>query len=162
MTTNVKLDLYKAVKKAVDSVPVIRNVVKYNSQDDDYAQENQRNMPIAYIYFPEINWQENMLSNGQFTNEQKGDINIAIRLNLNFLKDTDAEFEKCLEVVDAVYRAVSLIKGDGFNSIVRLSEQDFIDNTNVRVWETIYKVMVIEKGAINKEKLTQVQLQVNR
>lgn len=155
-----KINLYRAVKAAVERVPEIRNVLKYNSQDEAYENERQRNMPIAYIYFPSIEWEENKLGNLSRTNEQDGIVTIAVRLNCNLLQDTDLNFENVLEIADKVYNEISLIKAAGFNSLVRVSEQDFIDNTNVRVWETVYTARIMEAGLVNKEKLTQVSLDI--
>lgn len=147
-TDNVKLDIYNAIEAAINDIPEFKNVRKYNSQDLNEPTEIPRNYPQAFIYFPSIEWKPLMMEgyNQNLTQEQKGDIIVAVRVSLYSLKDNEDTFKPDFALIQSVYRSLSAIKGENFTQLHRVFEEDDINNNNVRTWEIQFTTSVVECG----------------
>jgi hypothetical protein len=154
MTDNVKLDLYNDIETALINVvdsnnnKLIKNVLKYNSQDVNNDTIIQKNYPQAWIHFSDISWNPSMLDghNQNTTQEQKGLISITIHIEQFSLKGNEDTWKSDLTLINLVYRALANMKGENYTSLQRVTEIDHVNNNNVRDWQIIFTTQVTESG----------------
>lgn len=153
MTDNVKLDLYNAIEEKLLALPEFKHVLKYNSQDLTMEKEIPKQYPRMYIYYPDISWNPLMLTghNQNTTQEQKGDITVAVRILLYSLKDNEDTFKPDFALIQKAHRSIIGMQDEGFTTLQRVSETDDIDNNNVRTWEIQYSTSVVECGVSKGE-----------
>lgn len=147
---SVKIELYQAVKAALQEITEIKNVLHYNGQDSyNYEKDIARRFPQAWIQLTSIPWQypEQASYNKNRTRQQKSEgITITVYLATFNLKEDDDTFEDDLLLVDKIYRKLILLDGDHFTELVRISESDTPTNDNVRVWAQEYTCMLTEQA----------------
>lgn len=148
MTDNVKLDLYNAVKTALQEITEIKNVVRYNSQQENEPQETRRQYPQAWIEFSSVEWPPSLhkANNSDTSNEQKGNIELTVHLAVWDLRDDDDSFSDALTLTDKIYRKLTMLEDENFTPLQRVSEIDDINQDNVRDWQITFTTMVIEAG----------------
>jgi len=150
MTSDVKYDLYVAIENALESIPAIKHVLKYNSQDLTNDKIHQRSYPQAWIQFSSIQWQASSLHahNQNTTREQKGTIEITIYISQHSLKGNAETWKPDLTLINTVYRTLTNLQlnTESFSALQRTGEVDHIDNNNVRIWQTTYTTRVTECG----------------
>lgn len=145
-----KLELYQAIKIALEAISGIEEVIHYNGQDLlNYEKDIGRRFPQCWIQLTTIPWQPSQLGayNENRTRQQKstGAI-ITIFTAQRTVKDDDDTFEIDLVFIDLVYRALTLLDGDHFSPLERLSESDLPTNSNIRVWAQEYTTMLTERA----------------
>lgn len=145
-----KLELYQAIKAALEAIPSLEEVIHYNGQDLlDYEKDIARRFPACWIQLTTIPWQPSELDayNKNRTRQQKSiGATVTIYTAQQTVKDDDDTFESDLTLIDLVYRALTLLDGDHFTPLERSLESDLPTNNNVRVWAQEYTTMLTEQA----------------
>jgi len=167
MTSDVKYDLYVAIENALEAIPAIKHVLKYNSQDLTNDKIHQRNYPQAWIANSSIVWQPSSLHahNQNTTAEQKGEMEITIHISQHSLSGDNTTWKPDLSLINTVYRALTNLQLDteSFSPLQRASEVDDTDNNNVRIWQIVFTTMVTECGVSeNLEDVAPIDLVINK
>lgn len=167
MTSDVKYDLYVAIENALEAIPAIKHVLKYNSQDLTNDKIHQRNYPQAWVQLSSIEWQPSSLyaHNQNGTQEQKGTIEVIVYISQHSLSGDNETWKPDLTLINTVYRALTNLQLDteSFTPLQRVRETDYIDNNNVRIWQTVYTTMAIECGVTeNLVDVAPVDLVINK
>jgi len=163
LTDNVKLDLYKAIKSALEGISSIKHVRHYNSQEVDFKSEKSRNFPQAYIGFSDITWKpsELQVTQSDTTQQQKGNITVTVYLELKSFKGDNESFEDDLDIINDVYREITMVEGDNWQPLQRVSEREDPSNDNVRFWAIDFITMVEETGVSQGLSSKVVTLEIN-
>lgn len=164
---SVKKTLYQAIKASLIEIEEIKNVMHYNGQDTlNFEKDLSVRFPIAWIQLTSINWKPSELVsyNKNRTRQQKTeDCTITIFIATFSLKNDDDTFEDDLDLIDLVYRKLTMLDGDNFTPLERVNEQDVATNNNVRVWTQTYSTMLTEMAnASELEDAAPVTLVINK
>lgn len=150
---SVKLELYRAIKAQLETISSINTVTHYNGQDtQNFEKTVSKRFPQAWIQLSNIEWNSSELTahNSNVTQQQKtGSVTVTIYFASWILKEDDDTFETDLVAIDEIYRASTMLEGDNFQPLQRVSEGD-LPNTGVRIWAQTYTTMLTECG-ISKE-----------
>jgi hypothetical protein len=164
---SVKKTVYQAIKTALQEIPEIENVLHYNGQETfNYQGDVSRRFPQVWIQLTSIDWQPSELvsHNANRTRQQKSvAVSISIYLATFSLKEDEDTFESDLDLIDTVYRKLTMLDGENFSPLQRASETDQPTNNNVRIWIQTYSTMLTEKAV--SDDLTDaapVALQINK
>jgi hypothetical protein len=164
---SVKVELYQAIKAELESIPSVKNVLHYNGQDLlDYEKDNPKRWPQYWIQLSSIEWLPSELKPNQSnrTQQQKSAaVTITIYYATYSLNEDDETFEDDLTAVDLSYRALTMIDGDNFGPLQRVSESDTATNNNVRVWAQTYTTKLTECAIANTDvDAAPVQIVINK
>jgi hypothetical protein len=152
---SVKKTLYQAIKTALEEIPSVKNVLHYNSQDAlNYEKDISLRFPQVWIQLTSIDWNPSELEshNSNRTRQQKSE-NVQITIfSATFSLNTDDEtFEDDLDLIDEIYRKLTMLDGENFSPLQRISEADTPTNNNVRVWQQVYSTMLTEKAVADND-----------
>jgi len=147
-TKNVKLDLYNKIKEVLEAEGTIKHVEHYNRQLQEVRNEKQTQYPRVLVQFSDIAWKhsEPRKNQSNVTQQQKGDIEVSLYIQMKSLKGDSESFAEHMDVVDTVYREMTLVKGDNWTPFQRIKETDDNDNNNVREWVVVFSTGVEELG----------------
>lgn len=160
---SVKINLYEAIKTAIEAIPSIKNVLHYNGQEIlNYEKDIPKRFPQCWIQLTSIEWNssEQRPNNANITQQQKTAlVNISIYTATFSLNEDNETFTNDLILVDLVYRALSMLEGVNFSPLQRVSESDISTNNNVRVWQQDYTSQLTENAiALNNEDVAPINL----
>lgn len=145
---SVKVELYQAIKAKLQELEGVKNVLHYNGQDIlDYEKDNSKRFPQYWVQLTNIEWEPSQQQPHQAnrTHQQKTtSVAITIYYATFSLKGDDDTFEDDLAAVDLSYRALSMLDGDNFGPLQRVSEGDEATNNNVRIWTQVYMTQLTE------------------
>lgn len=152
---SVKKDVYQAIKTALTEITEIRNVRHYNGQDlTNFQQDISSRFPQAWIQLTSIDWQPSELvsHNENRTRQQKSaNVQITVYLGTFSLNEDDETFESDLDLIDLIYRKLTMLDGANFTPLQRVSESDIPTNNNVRMWAQVYDTMLTEYANADNE-----------
>lgn len=155
MSNSVKLDIYQDIKAQLETITSIRNVLHYNGQDMlNYEKDISKLFPQSWIQINTVSWQPSSLSPHQQnrTQQQKSDtVSVTIYYASWDLRDDNDTFEIDLVNIDLIYRALTMLEGDNYNPLQRISETDVPTNNNVRVWTQEFTTMLTEQAIARTE-----------
>jgi len=167
MTNDAKYDLYTAIETALEAIPEIKHVLKYNSQDFNNDTIIQKQYPQAWVQLSSILWQPSELTahNVNATQQQKGSIEATVFISQHTLSDDSTTWKPDLGLINTVYRSLTNLSSEdeNFTPLQRISEVDDIDNNNVRTWQIVFSTMVTECGVdVGLEDAAPVILTINK
>lgn len=145
---SVKKTLYQAIKTALEEITEIRNVMHYNGQDGKRFEKNvSKRFPQVWIQLSSVNWKESESGayNVNRTRQQKTEsVEVTIYSAQFSLNEDDETFPTDLDLIDLIYRKLTMLDGENFTPLQRVSEVDIPTNTNVRIWTQTYSTMLTE------------------
>lgn len=145
---SVKLEVYQSIKERLQDLTFVRNVLHYNSQDAlNYEKDISRRFPQVWIQISDVTWQpsQHQPYNQNRTHQQKSDaVAITVYYASFSLKEDEDTFETDLVNIDLIYRALTMLDGNNFNPLQRVSETDVPTNNNARVWAQVFTTMLTE------------------